>query len=156
MTLAKQKTVKILKVALILIIAAVPIWSFAVTGYVAVSDSQLTIEVLTHFAPIQMETLEIVANVNRGGFVIEGKIMNPTFTLTVAGVVVAHLVCPDGPMSNGYRCTIFKVAASRYALETNLVLTMEAVLRFGLYQAAITRVASSLLSQPWLPLPEPS
>jgi hypothetical protein len=142
MVIARGKAVRIVAITMIIIVATAPIWTFAVTGYWAVNSAQLSIDYKWLNNP-QSGTAVISAVVSVQGVPVRGELMNPSFTLSAAGVVVTRLVCPNKTIlagSNNFVCTVFTLVVTQRL--TKLELSMEGVLRLGLYQDFITRTAS--------------
>jgi hypothetical protein len=142
MVIARGKAVRIVAVTMIIIVATAPIWTFAVTGYWAVNSAQLSIDYKWLDIP-QAGNAVISAVVSVGAVPVRGELMNPSFTLSAAGVVVTRLVCPNTTIlarSNNFVCTVFTLAVTQRV--TKLELSMEGVLRLGFYQDFITRTAS--------------
>ena len=147
---ARGKATRILLIGAILIIGTTPIWSFAVTGYEAVNGTQLTIQVVDNRSQVgTLGTVDVEAFLSTYAIPGKGELLAPAFTLTMARTVVSHLVCPDVLIYGGapeFVCTVFSLSYSQFPPQTTMVLSMNAVMEFGLYQAPVTRTASSILS----------
>lgn len=151
MIIARRNATKILLIGVVVILATTPVWGLVVTGYVAVNATQLTMRMVWNPGSGNPGTVDILAVVWGGGVVIEGELMRPSFTLTVAGAVVTRSACSDTAIYASQVetvCTISTIPAGQFPPATILTLSMNAILRFGLYQTSVIRSTSSSFFPP--------